>query len=163
MHDIVTQRVGKRRDVYERGTQSDYREELIQDCWVSVLACQQRYPVKAGNAQYLKRVILNTVFKAEQKSRPRRDRTDSLQDDQFNEIPTQIDESEFARQDIVKLTEHLTDTELVVVELAYGFGRGEETGPCGVPRICRLLERSNTWVTSRLMAARIKMRARAEK
>lgn len=150
------------RDAYDQPTVSDYREELIQDCWVSVLNCQQRHPIKALDAPYLKRVILNTVLKNEQKSRPRRLATDSIVEACSTEVqapPNGICHFE-SEDDIKKLIDTLTDTERVVVELTYGFGRGEEYGTCSVNRICRLLGKSDTWVTSRLLAARIKMGAK---
>ena len=164
-------------DFVLEGSGSDYRQDMMQTARLAVHAAQRRHPNKAKNPQYLKVVINNALFKFEQAGRTRRLNTSNLLDeplsphDDSHHIDNIVSLPEIepyaameAQQDVQSLIEKadLSDSESLVVEMTYGFGRGEDLGECSVVRIAQLIGRSENYVRARLTAAMVKLQVHAE-
>jgi len=124
-------------DFIFEGRGSDYRDDMYQTAYCAVLSAQRRHSKKAKNPAYLKTCIVNSLLKDEQGQRKRRQQTENS-------------------------VANLTDSERTVVELSYGFGRGADIGPQNVEQTMRLVGKSNSWVSSRLQAAHIKLSVASE-
>jgi RNA polymerase sigma factor (sigma-70 family) len=153
-------------DFLLEGRGSDYREDMIQTAWLAVLNARAKHPTKCNIPAYLKVVIVNALIKSEQSGRQRRMNTQNTIDEPLP--PTIIAPESFAnmeaKQDVERLVAKasLSDSELLVIELHYGFGRGEDIGECTIARTAQLAGRSETWVRARLTAANIKLQVAAE-
>ena len=138
----------------------------MQTAWLAVITARERHPEKACIPAYLKVVIVNALIKSEQSGRNRRMNSQNTLDEALP--PTIIAPESFtnmeAQQDVERLVAkaNLSDSELLVIELHYGFGRAEEMGECTIARTAQLAGRSETWVRARLTAANIKLQVAAE-
>lgn len=150
------------------GMVSDYIQDMVQTAHLAVLSAQKRYPKQCKDAPYLKAVIVNSLLKDEQRGRNRRLNTSNIVDEpEFHTIiapPNGIGHFE-AAMDIETLIEKadLSDSERLVLELKYGFGRGEDIGECSVSKTAQLCGRSEHWVKDRLVAAQIRLEVAAER
>jgi len=162
-------------DFIFEGRGSDYRDDMYQTAYCAVLSAQRRHSKKAKNPAYLKTCIVNSLLKDEQGQRKRRQQTENSVDELVGDSDclahttaalTADDTSAQleAQQDVEKLFNraNLTDSERTVVELSYGFGRGADIGPQNVEQTMRLVGKSNSWVSSRLQAAHIKLSVASE-
>ena len=129
---------------------------MIQTGWLAALQCQKSHPEESKNPAYVRMAVVNSLLKFEQRDRPRRDYTDSLDAARENTIPAQ----DFSRHDLDLILDkaRLTPTEQLVVELAYGLNNSEEHSVRG---IAFLMDKPESWVQNRLNVARLKLQVAA--
>lgn len=135
---------------------SDFRRDMIQTGWLAALQCQKSHPEESKNPAYVRMAVVNSLLKFEQRDRPRRDYTDSLDAAEENTIPA----TDFSRHDLDLILDkaRLTPTEQLVVELAYGLNNSEEHSVRG---IAFLMDKPESWVQNRLNVARLKLQVAA--
>lgn len=148
------------------GQGSDYIADMMQEAHLAVLSATRRHPKECKDAPYLKRVITNALIKDEQRQRTRRLNTANLLDEPdfvMQAPPNGIGhfEASMSLETLIKKA-NLSDSESLVLELKYGFGRGEDIGECNVAKTASLCGRSEGWVRARILAANIKLQVAAE-
>ena len=141
---------------------SDFRRDMIQTGWLAALQCQQSHPEESKNPAYVRMAVVNSLLKFEQRDRPRRDYTDSLDDADGKDAAEKkaIPATDFSRHDLDLILDkaRLTPTEQLVVELAYGLNNSEEHSVRG---IAFLMDKPESWVQNRLNVARLKLQVAA--
>jgi hypothetical protein len=155
----------------------DVFEDMVQHGHAVVAEIKQRVdPVGVGDwTAYLKSCLRYAFIKYEERDRHRRQSTDNIIDevDGHNandsprlqlEAPDPFKELE-ARTDVERIIAKaaLSDVECLVIELKYGFGRGELTGPLETYTSSKICGKSISWVRDRLFMAHTKMQLAVEK
>ncbi len=127
------------------------RDDMLQSGWVKILQVQQDHPRKAKNRKYLERAVVNCLIQIEQRDRPRRTKTESLEDKYTQPGDTK---TRLLVDDLLDKA-NLTPAEQIIVQMTYGLDNW--TAPLPVRTIARKMGKEERWVEQRLTAARLKL------
>lgn len=134
------------------------REDMIQDAWVTVFRVTRDHPKKAKNKGYLMRAIVNDLLKSEARDRAKRSRNLSLDNTTNAQSASPDTSAALIAKDLLEAA-GLTDSEKAVCELIFDI----PGNPSSISTVARLMEKSESWVSSRLSSARLKLGITAER
>jgi RNA polymerase sigma factor (sigma-70 family) len=149
---------------------NDYREELINICWMRVLHAQKVNP-DAKKAKYIRVVLQNCLRnwldsqnsfdgKSKRAEVSLTEYSDEENKDLVDNKSLFVLEQTDRKLEIYSYMLVLTPAEKVVIDLIYGTG-GMQHSRC-IRDVSRILKKSRTWVESRHNKALQKMRERAK-
>lgn len=141
------------RDYIRADGESDLREDLIQNCWLWITHARNF----SCEPAYLKRVIINRLTNWKRDHLKEMSMTERIDPDTFYATAPDTSSSTDARLDVAGLIEKasLTDSQRVVLELIYGFNRGNT--PMAEETVAVTLGKTRDWVRSRRRSAMTKL------
>jgi hypothetical protein len=145
----------------------DVVKDMVQVAHSVVAEIKQRVPEQANNQAYIKASIRFALNKFETRDLRNRHTTDNTIDETVPtdfEAPDPFKQMEAAHDvERIMMAANLSDVESLVIELKYGFGRGEFTGPLETYTSSKICGKSVSWVRDRLYMAHTKMQLAVEK
>ena len=146
-------------------TDTDCRQELMQEGFLSYYKLLSVNPRMAQNPRYVKRCVMNHLLQKEFKDKSKRFLTDNIVDEghldkDYGRDPlTSID----ASIDLETLSQavDLSDAERLVLEYIHGYGRVQQA--LSIAKTAVAMDRDREWVRSRYRAARIKLSVAASR
>ena len=123
---------------------SHWQDEVAAECYAKWGLALNRHPERMTIPAYAKRVIYNAAIQWEQRWRKENHHCNDLQAAESLNPVSPASTFTFADLDLSQLS----DIECLILELHYGFGRGEGD-EVSIVQIARRLRRSETWVRKR--------------